>query len=91
MVISLQAKIISYNVLSKYSFRMQDINKLKYFDSEIYKIFSSDSNKHMDFILEVEDQSKLLKAMSLWPTEIKLAIVDRYLKEEKNELLDIDK
>ena len=60
---------------------MNDQKKLEFFENNLYKIWGDKTNILASFIGECLDENQLKEAFQSWPREIKLKIVERYLKE----------
>ena len=65
-------------------YEMSDEEKAEYFDAFTLDIFNSKENILVDFIVECTDESGLIDSLKSWPKEIKVAVVNRFIKNHMN-------
>ncbi len=57
--------------------------KLQYFEDNLQEIWSDDANALAEFILESLTEKDIKKAFKTWPNGIKIKVVERHLKTNK--------
>ena len=61
--------------------KMNNDEKLHYFEGHLQEIWTSKSNSLVGFLEECLKEKELKSAFQSWPDEIKIKIVERYLED----------
>ena len=60
---------------------MNDDQKIHYFNNNVSELINSENNEIISFIAEVTDNNKAIELIKSWPRDLKLLVVDQYLKK----------
>tara|TARA_Y100001968_G_C18692560_1_gene407568 strand:+ start:122 stop:313 length:192 start_codon:yes stop_codon:yes gene_type:complete len=60
---------------------MNNKEKIEYFNENLKAIIKQQSNSNIDYIINIIDEKQTIEAISLWPSEIKIILVDKYIDE----------
>ena len=73
---------------TKLDYFMTDEEKAQYFDIHSLDIFRTKENHLASFILECTDKNSLKDSLESWPKEIKVKVVNRFIKANKGDYND---
>ena len=70
---------------------MDQRQKLNYFNSNIRSILADEDNDLISFIAEIENIEDIQIAISNWPLDLKLKMVDRFIAKTRSDNVKINK